>query len=33
LRHAKAVDLDTWKRRPFSHKAKDLGAFLFNEQL
>jgi cardiolipin synthase len=33
LRHAKAVDLDTWKRRSVLHKALDLGAFLFNEQL
>lgn len=33
LRHAKAVDLDSWKRRPLLHKALDLGAFLFNEQL
>ncbi len=33
LQHAKAVDLDAWKRRSVLHKAKDLGAFLFNEQL
>ena len=33
LRHAKAVDLDSWKRRSLLHKAHDFGAFLFNEQL
>jgi cardiolipin synthase len=33
LKHAKAVDLESWKSRPKMHKAIDLGAFLFNEQL
>lgn len=33
LQHAKAVDLDQWKKRPAFHKFKDLFFFLFNEQM
>ncbi len=33
LRHCTSVELAPWKKRPMLHKAIDLGAFLFNEQL
>src|SRR5688572_12274683 len=33
LKHAKAVDLDEWEKRPVSHKLQDLMFFLFNEQM
>ncbi|HEX8620246.1 MAG TPA: phospholipase D-like domain-containing protein [Thermoanaerobaculia bacterium] len=33
LRHSTAVELAPWRKRSSLHKAIDLGAFLFNEQL
>ena len=33
LEHAKAVDLQTWNKRPVLHKLRDLTMFLFNEQM
>jgi cardiolipin synthase len=33
LKDARAVDLDQWKKRPVTHKMRDLLWFLFNEQM
>ena len=33
LKHAKAVNLEEWKKRPVLHKLRDLTMFLFNEQM
>jgi cardiolipin synthase A/B len=33
LKHAKAVDLEEWEKRPVTHKLRDLMFFLFNEQM
>jgi cardiolipin synthase A/B len=33
LKDAKAVDLEQWKKRPVTHKMRDLAWFLFNEQM
>ena len=33
LEHAKAVELEEWKRRPWTHKLRDFLSFLVNEQL
>jgi cardiolipin synthase A/B len=33
LAHAKERKLDEWMKRPWSHKLRDGGSFLFNEQL
>ena len=33
LKHAKAVNLEEWKKRPVTHKMRDLAMFLFNEQM
>jgi cardiolipin synthase len=33
LKHAVAVDLEHWKKRPWGHKLLDFSAFVFNEQL
>jgi cardiolipin synthase len=33
LKHAKAVNLEEWKKRPALHKLQDLTMFLFNEQM
>ena len=33
LAHAEQVDLEKWKKRPWSHKMRDMMWFLFNEQM
>jgi hypothetical protein len=33
LKHARERKLDEWIKRPWLHKLRDGGSFLFNEQL